>query len=505
MKLRSRLVYRLYAIGVVQLLLVALTTFGIAYAIAKSPPRWDMQAIVSQLTPLLSDPPALKRELEKLRKRHDLLLSVYDDDRHLLGTNVEPPLHPPRFAPPPPPPNGVPGTPGPLPDPSMLPPLPALPNGHFVAPPPPPPFGGPAGFGGPFPKRTALHLPPPHTYASITFQGKEGVVVARFEHPRPSYWLPALTLTAGLFVVGAGALLTARWIAQPLQGLSRASVALGQGDLTARTGLSRSDEIGEVARAFDNMADRIQALRLAEKELLANVAHELRTPLSRIRVALEIAGEGDAHAVKSSLGEIAVDLGELEALVDDVLNATRFELADGKPNSPGLAVRLQSVSPRDIAERAAERFRSQHGARPFSTRFSDDAPPIDADPVLLRRVLDNLLENADKYSPRASAPIELALTSSAKEVEFAVQDAGAGIAEADLPHVFDAFFRGERSRSRGTGGVGLGLTLAKRIVEAHGGTLAVTSTLGVGTRVTARVPLSGATPISSKQFATPPS
>lgn len=469
MKLRSRLVYRLYAIGVVQLLLVAVAAVGIAYAMAKSPPRWDMQSISAEIAPVVSDPTALRRELESLHRRNGLLLSLYDDDRRLLASNVEPPLHPPRFL----------RLARPDGSPTMV--LPAPPE-HPGRPPrdaPPlvPGFGpGPGG-----------HMLP-HMYAPISIDGREGVLVARFERPRLRLWLPSLTLAAGLVVVGAGAFLTARWIALPLQQLSRASTAIGEGDLHARTGIARSDEIGDVARAFDNMVGRLQALRLAEKELLANVAHELRTPLSRIRVALEIAGEGDAEVAKTSLSEIAVDLAELEALIDDVLNATHFELSDAKATATRLALHLEHVSPARVARESVERFVARHPGRPFTTRFEESLPNIEADPVLLRRVLDNLLENADKYSPDGGASIELLVVKEEGHVCFEVRDHGMGIEEGDLPHVFEAFFRAERSRSRGTGGVGLGLTLAKRIVEAHSGQIAVTSVKGLGTTVTARIP-----------------
>lgn len=467
MKLRSRLVYRLYAIGVVQLLLVAVAAVGIAYAIAKSPPRWDMQSISAEIASVVSDPAALRRELESLHRRNGLLLSLYDEDRRLLASNVEPPLHPPRF------------------------PRLARPDGSatMVLPTPPghpgrPPRGAPPlvpGFG------PGGHMLP-HMYTPISIEGREGVLVARFERPRLSLWLPSLTLAAGLVVVGAGAFLTARWIALPLQRLSRASTAIGEGDLHARTGIARTDEIGDVARAFDNMVGRLQALRLAEKELLANVAHELRTPLSRIRVALEIAGEGDAEVAKTSLSEIALDLAELEALIDDVLNATRFELSDAKATVTRLALHLEQVSPARVARESVERFVARHPARPFTTRFEESLPNIEADPVLLRRVLDNLLENADKYSPDGGASIELLVAKEEGHVRFEVRDHGMGIEASDLPHVFEAFFRAERSRSRGTGGVGLGLTLAKRIVEAHAGRIAVTSVKGLGTSVTARIP-----------------
>jgi two-component system OmpR family sensor kinase len=113
---------------------------------------------------------------------------------------------------------------------------------------------------------------------------------------------------------------------------------------------------------------------------------------------------------------------------------------------------------------------------------------VHADPMLLRRVLDNLLENAHKYTPDPEAAIELVATRDGDSVVYEVRDKGVGISAEDLPRVFTAFFRGERSRSRETGGVGLGLTLARRITEAHGGTIDVSSQVGVGTQVRVRVP-----------------
>jgi signal transduction histidine kinase len=295
-------------------------------------------------------------------------------------------------------------------------------------------------------------------------------------------------MLSGLLVLGVGAFLTARWIARPLTRLSQMATSLGQGDLRARSELNRNDEVGEVARAFDEMAERIQRLLHNEKELLANVAHELRTPLARIRVALEIAGEGDAETIRSSLSEIAVDLAELETLINDVLTAARFELSSNGENS-GFALHRTELEPETIGERAAERFRASHPSRPFSTRFSPHLPLVLADPVLVRRVIDNLLENAHKYSPEPSTSISLEVTERGTSVCFQVTDQGMGISSEDLPSVFTAFFRGERSRSRGTGGVGLGLTLAKRILEAHGGTLEVESTLGSGSTFRALLPV----------------
>jgi signal transduction histidine kinase len=288
-------------------------------------------------------------------------------------------------------------------------------------------------------------------------------------------------------VIFVGAALTARWIARPLGQLSRAARALGRGDFGARTDLKRADELGEVGDAFNEMAGRIQELMLAEKELLANVAHELRTPLARIGVALDLAGEGDAEAARASLVEIAVDVSELETIVDDLLTAMRFEIAPG--DSPAqLPLRRAIVPAHEIAAAAAERLRARHPRRPLEVTTAADVPAIDVDPVLFRRVIDNLLENAHKYTPDTGAPIELAVARDRGDVVFEIRDRGVGISAEDLPRVFTAFFRGERSRSRETGGVGLGLTLARRIVEAHGGAIAVTSSVNVGTTVRVTVP-----------------
>jgi signal transduction histidine kinase len=237
------------------------------------------------------------------------------------------------------------------------------------------------------------------------------------------------------------------------------------------------------------MAGRIRELLLAEKELLANVSHELRTPLARIRVALEIAAEGDADAARASLVEIALDLSEIEALIDDILTATRMELAAGKAETAGFALHRKPTAPASIAERAAQRFRARNPARTLLLGSAPDLPSIEADAGLLRRALDNLLENAHKYSPDAAQPIALRLSHREQAVCFEVEDRGLGVPEEDLPRLFTAFFRGERSRSRGTGGVGLGLTLAKRIVEAHGGTIAVESERGSGTLVRVVLPV----------------
>ena len=490
---RHGLVWRLYAVGVVQFLLVALSALLIGYVMNRMA-HWDMQSLSARLKPLSNDPAALEREVKELGAREHLPISIYDADGHLLLSNVEPALRAPLFGgrhrPPPPdddrPPPDDDRPPilhaRPPPDPEHL--LEFGPRGPPQVPPAfsdLPHLGGPGFHGG--------HPPPFDNFARFEVNGRDALLVARFERPKPSPLPPILTLFAGLAVLGVGALLTARWIARPLSQLSRMAVSLGKGDLRARSELARNDELGEVARAFDEMAERIQKLLQAEKELLANVAHELRTPLARIRVALEIAGEGDAETARLSLAEIAVDLSELEALINDVLTAARFELSEDIAHGSSFSLHLEPIAAQTIGERAAERFQSRHPARPFEAHFAPDSGMVEADPVLLRRVLDNLLENAHKYSPDPNAKITLSVFAQGERACFSVSDHGLGIPAEDLPRVFTAFFRGERSRSRGTGGVGLGLTLAQRIVEAHGGSIEASSTVGEGSVFRAFLPL----------------
>jgi two-component system OmpR family sensor kinase len=315
------------------------------------------------------------------------------------------------------------------------------------------------------------------------------VLVARGVHGAPPGLTgPLVALICGFLILVIGALITARWIVRPIERLSRTARALGSGDLQARSQLDRADEIGELGHRFDEMADRIAGLLATEKELLANVAHELRTPLTRIGVALDLASEGDAEAARASLTEIAVDVSELETIVDDILTAMRFELASARAPAQ-LPLRRARIPAGEIATAAADRLRARHPERPLELDIPDDLPAIDVDPVLLRRVVDNLLENAHKYTPDAGSPIRLAVRRDAGELILEVADRGIGIPADDLPRIFTAFFRGERSRSRETGGVGLGLTLARRIVEAHGATIDVTSTPNVGTTVQVAIPV----------------
>jgi signal transduction histidine kinase len=305
-------------------------------------------------------------------------------------------------------------------------------------------------------------------------------------HPQ-SFGRPAAFLAAVLLALAIASIPLARGIAAPLERLTAAARALGSGDLSARSGIDRADEVGELSRAFDEMAERLERLVRSEKELLANVSHELRTPLARIRVAVELAAEGDLDRAHRYLGEMAADLGELGRLVDDILTAARLDLAAGKSASTELPLRREPVDASELLARAADRFRAAHPDRPFEVALAGPLPSLDGDPALLRRVLENLLDNAHKYS-EAGAPVALSARAEGGALVVEVRDRGIGVDASDLPRLFTPFFRTDRSRARGTGGVGLGLALARRIVEAHGGRIAAESVPGQGTVVRFSVP-----------------
>ncbi|MBS2011660.1 MAG: HAMP domain-containing histidine kinase [Deltaproteobacteria bacterium] len=291
-----------------------------------------------------------------------------------------------------------------------------------------------------------------------------------------------------LVVVGLTSVVASRSLATPLANLAEVARRFGSGKLDARARMKRSDEIGDVAKAFDEMADRIANLLLAERELLANVSHELRTPLARIRVALDLANEADPQDKLESLGEIAQDLAELERIVDDVLASARLALGSGEMTDASLRLRSETVDVRELLERSIARLGAQHPTRPLEATIASELPPVSGDPVLLRRVVDNLLDNAHKYTEDPSAPISVEARKDGAEVLVEIRDRGIGIAEEDLPRLFEPFFRVDRSRTRATGGLGLGLALARRVVAAHEGTLEFESTLGEGTRARLRLP-----------------
>ena len=510
--LLGRLVVRIYLVCLAQLLVVVA---GVAILLEQSriPESWlrgQGEYVVGQIFPVLHDHAALERALTQLRETAGARMTLYRSDRTLLATNVEPAL--------------------PLPfDPAAAslqptPPLLVLPlalplrGPHIVrmGPPPPRPPGGPVALDVPMrlpepgepappfsPSFEASHAEGPVTVRlapgsppgpfSVMVQPPppplQGWAVLDLRPPMPPPWQLAGVAGLVLAALGISSALLARSISRPLGTLSAAATRLGAGDLDARATLDRDDELGEVGRAFDGMADRVVTLLRSEKALLAGVSHELRTPLARIRVALEIADEGDVASARASLADITDDLGELERLVDELLTAARLELGQSAPGAPTL--RPTTVEAAALVATASERFLAIHPEHRLDAAVADSAGRVEADPGLIARVLNNLLDNAAKYSPPSAGWVRLGVEGNRREVTFTVEDHGAGIAPEDLPHVFTPFFRADPSRSRRTGGFGLGLSLARSIAEAHGGRLELASEPGCGTRAVLVLPRSG--------------
>lgn len=292
-----------------------------------------------------------------------------------------------------------------------------------------------------------------------------------------------IAMAMGLVLGGlaVASLLLARSITRPLGRLTTTARSLGAGDLQARVGPMPRGEFGELGAAFDEMAGRVHDLLHAQRALLASVSHELRTPLARIRVALDLGAEGDTSAMEG----LVDDLAQLERLIGDILTAASLDLT--RPGDTTSPLRREPIDLGHLLERTAAGSRVAFPSHTIDLRIGDEVVIVDADAALLRRVLDNLLDNARKYS-EPGTPITVSLHASDDEVMVAVQDHGIGIDAVDLPQLFTPFFRSDRSRARRTGGVGLGLTLARRIVEGHEGRLQVTSQPGVGTTVTMVLP-----------------
>jgi signal transduction histidine kinase len=432
-KFPSRLTLRIYGVGLLQFVIVAL-----GMVLFLKPPQISLgekltRVMVLAIEPKLGDPAALQRELTQLESDAKWSIAVYDQAQHLVAHTTHIPKH--RKA------------------------------GERVK--------------HPRPRTVSLHFPDGST-GSMTFTAPK-------PPPPPAPWFPIVLV---LSVCGVTAWLLARSLARPLAALSSVAQQFGSGQFTARASQDRADEFGDVARAFNEMAQRVSSLMTAEKELIANVSHELRTPLARIQVALDLAAEGDADSARESLKEIAEDLAELERIVDDVLTAARLALSDGSSRTGAMPpIRIEEVDLQMLLERAIARFRAGHPARPVEVTFGSVIPNSRADAVLLRRVVDNILDNADKYTEDPTCAIELSAYRAGSDIVIEVRDRGMGIAPEDAARVFEPFFRADRSRARARGGYGLGLALARRIVEAHAGTLKLLPRPGGGTVARIELPI----------------
>ena len=289
-------------------------------------------------------------------------------------------------------------------------------------------------------------------------------------HPRR--WVGGVAILSAVFVLWAVAGLWARRLARPLRALTRVARDLGEGKLESRVRLHHAarGEVGELGHALNEMAERIERQMADQRQLIAAVSHEMRSPLARLRLLVEIAREDGKRDV---LTEIETELVEMDALVEDLLTGARLDFG---------AINRRPLEAREVADRAAQRL----GADAPSVEVVGDPGSVRADPTLLGRAVGALLDNARKHGRGIRA---LRVRAEGSEIRFEVEDEGPGFSAEDLPRVFEPFFQGTGGgaevRARG---VGLGLAIVRRIAEAHAGRAIAENLPGGGARVTIAIP-----------------
>ncbi len=281
--------------------------------------------------------------------------------------------------------------------------------------------------------------------------------------------------------------LTARRFTEPLSETMKAADALSQGDLSARVPVDGSREFRHFARSFNRMAETLEIADRQRRELLADVAHELRTPLAVIQGNLEGLRDGIYEASPEHLDLVLDETYKLSRLVEDLRLLTLAEAGQLNLDIQELDVRQLLVDVRDTYA-----YQASEAEIPLALDLAGSLPALSADPQRLGQVLGNLLTNALRHTqPGGAVTLGAAAVLGENELQLWVSDTGEGISPDDLARIFDRFWRGDVARSRATGaGSGLGLAIAKSLVEAHGGRIWAESELGVGTTVTFLLPLS---------------
>jgi signal transduction histidine kinase len=304
-----------------------------------------------------------------------------------------------------------------------------------------------------------------------------------------------LLLFAGGIAMSVGYFLSAA-LTDRIAILSHAAQHIAQGELGARVVVSGNDEMASLARTFNEMAlqledaaQRQQELDQLRRNLIAWAGHDLRTPLASIRAIVEALADGiveDPDTVERYLRTAQRDIRSLSVLIDDL-----FELA--QLEAGGLRLELSPNSISDLISDTMESF-SELATRQGITLHGSAEPgvdPVRMDAQQIGRVLSNLLGNALRHTP-AGGTVRVQALRTEEGIRVEVRDSGEGIHPTDLPHVFDRFYRGEKSRNRSSGGAGLGLAIAKGIVEAHDGRVSVESIEGEGACFAFELPASTA-------------
>ncbi len=334
------------------------------------------------------------------------------------------------------------------------------------------------------------------------FGGGRPPVIARPDATR-QYWLILINQRSNftffflqpqhLWIIGLVVLLCyafAYHLTSPVRRLRAVVDCFGRGDFSARAATNRKDELGQLATSFNLMADRIQTLLSAERRLLLDISHELRSPLARLGVAIELARSGEDR--EHMLDRIQKEADRLNELVEELLQVTRVE---GDPAALKTAVVPLDELLADLV------YDSLLEAKARDCTLLLQAPTsvmLNGDEVLVRRAIENVIRNAIRYAPRGT-PVEIELKKLDGVAQISVRDYGPGVPEEALPRIFDPFYRVGSDRNRSSGGLGLGLAIARRAVELHSGRLSARNA-NPGLLVTIELPVASdlPTPNASK-------
>ena len=297
-------------------------------------------------------------------------------------------------------------------------------------------------------------------------------------------WLVPSWMVATASVAGAGLLLMvalSRHILGPVNELTDAVRRMEAGDLGARAerAAQGGDEIARLAASFNAMADRVAEHDQARRQMVADVAHELRSPVTNLRCVLEAVQDGLSQPDAATIDALHDEVMFLQHVIADLQDLTLAEAGQ-------LPLHLEPVRVQDVVNRAVASTANVRGPD-VVIDLPPDLPAVTADPARLEQVLRNLLSNARRHAPE-STPILVRAAATGGRVRIEVSDSGAGIAPEHLPHVFERFYRADRSRSRSTGGAGLGLAIVRQLIEAQGGSVGARSG-GPGTGATFNVEL----------------
>ena len=283
-------------------------------------------------------------------------------------------------------------------------------------------------------------------------------------------------LLASFIIILLGSVWIARSIAKPVRLLHQASLQMAQGNLAVRVAKDvgkRSDELGQLAQAFDQMADKVSDLLNTQQQLFRDISHEIRTPLTRQKLAIELARSSDTP--EPYLSKIEQQNQSIEDLINQLLTFMQVNKAT--------QVKAVPVSLSALWASCIEAAELELEAKSISLQSSlPSAAVINGDTLLLTRAFENLLMNAIKYSP-AHSTISMNIIENQQEIRIALSDEGPGIPETELDAITKPFYRADQSRNRGTGGFGLGLAISSQIIQHHGGRLSISNRKEKGLKV----------------------